>query len=240
MLENYESLLPKLAEEYGLAISNDLFRLFDKYATLLVDCNTHVNLTAITDPEGIAIKHFLDSMLLLKAIDLPIGARLIDIGAGAGFPGLPCKLYRNDLDITLLDSLNKRIAFLNTLSAELEVKLTAIHGRAEEFGQKSEYREAYDVATARAVARLPELCEYCLPFVKKGGYFLAMKGSDAETEAAEAEKAITLLGGKLEKTVWFKLPDSEESKRGIIVIKKISQTPTKYPRNAGQMKKKPL
>lgn len=236
---NIEFLI-SVAKDMGIEISEPLAATFDRYATLLVDYNTRVNLTAIIEPKAVAVKHFIDSLLLFKALDIPQNANIIDVGAGAGFPGVPCKLYRSDLHVALLDSQNKRITFLKALAAELGVDFATILGRAEEMGQNQSFRERFDIATARAVARLPELCEYCLPFVKTGGYFVAMKGSDAEKEGTEALNAISALGGRLEKIEWFTLPDEENSKRGIILIKKISQTPTAYPRNGGQMKKKPL
>lgn len=211
---------------------------FETYAEMLVDWNTRINLTAITDPEGIAVKHFLDSLLLLRAVEVPENAKLLDVGAGAGFPSLPCKLIRPDLSVTLLDSLQKRIGFLETLCESLEITAAAVHGRAEELGRVPAYREQFDLVTARAVANLRELSEYCLPFVRVGGVFAALKGSAAEEEAREAEKAITLLGGRIREICPFTLPDG--GTRGIVVIEKRSQTPTKYPRNAGKMKKAPL
>lgn len=211
---------------------------FETYAEMLVDWNTRINLTAITDPEGIAVKHFLDSLLLLRAVEVPENAKLLDVGAGAGFPSLPCKLIRPDLSVTLLDSLQKRIGFLETLCESLGITAAAVHGRAEELGRVPAYREQFDLVTARAVANLRELSEYCLPFVRVGGVFAALKGSAAEEEAREAEKAITLLGGRIREICPFTLPDG--GTRGIVVIEKRSQTPTKYPRNAGKMKKAPL
>ncbi|MFZ2537433.1 MAG: 16S rRNA (guanine(527)-N(7))-methyltransferase RsmG [Oscillospiraceae bacterium] len=232
--------------EYTKSIfSNEGFELNDKqlndldlYAERLVEWNEKVNLTTITAPDEIAVKHFLDSYLLLKCIEVKQGSSMIDVGTGAGFPSLPCKIIRNDLKLTLLDSLNKRINFLKELVSEMGVRADCVHGRAEEQGNQSKFRERYDIATARAVAHMRELSEYCLPFVKVGGYFIALKGYDIEEELEEAKPAIRLLGGEIEEVKKFILPD--DSRRAIIIIKKISQTPTKFPRNQGKMKKQPL
>lgn len=208
----------------------------EKYAEILVEWNEKINLTAITDPEGIAAKHFLDCLMIFKYADIENGASVIDIGTGAGFPGIVMKIARPDIKLTLMDSLQKRINFLETLCAELELPVTAVHSRAED--APSGMREAYDVAVARAVANMRVLSEYCIPYVKPNGRFIAMKGASAETEALEASKAVSLLGGKIETTDCFTL--GEYGERGIITVKKISQTPTKYPRNAGKISKQPL
>ena len=210
-------------------------------AELLTDRNSQINLTAITDPEGIAVKHFFDSaypFLVLAADALPLGARLIDVGTGAGFPGCVLKILRGDISLTLLDSLNKRIVFLGELSAELGLGAECIHGRAEELGRTAEYREQYDVSTARAVANLTALCEYCLPFVRTGGAFVALKGSDGAAELKAAAGAVKTLGGETELCREYKLPNGDG--RCLIVIRKVRPTPGKYPRNKGQMTKKPL
>jgi 16S rRNA (guanine(527)-N(7))-methyltransferase RsmG len=224
--------------QYGFSLSEEQMGYFQEYARLLLEWNEKINLTAITQPEEIAIKHFLDSALLLKALELPENARVIDVGTGAGFPSLPCALLRRDFRITLLDSLQKRIVFLQELSRVLDVSAECLHGRAEEVGRKAEYREKYDLATARAVAKLGELAEYCLPFVRVGGVFAALKGYDVEEELDAARAGIQKLGGKIEKVEKFDLPDG--SRRSIICIRKISQTSTKYPRNGGKIKKNPL
>lgn len=230
--------LARIAAEVGIPLSAETLSSFDRYAEMLVDWNERINLTAITEPGEICIKHFLDSILLLQKTELAKGARLIDVGTGAGFPAVPCVLVRTDLRITLLDSLNKRIGFLQELTNTLGVDAECLHARAEEAGQKADYREQYDCATARAVAHLRELSEYCLPFVKVGGLFAALKGGDVEQELSEAKPAIRLLGGQVESVENYFLPDG--SGRSLVKIRKISQTPTKYPRNAGKMKKQPL
>ena len=166
------------------------------------------------------------------------GASVIDVGTGAGFPSCPLKIYRDDLKITLLDSLNKRVNFLQELSDLTKLDAQCIHGRAEEFGKREDMREQFDIATARAVANLRDLCEYCLPFVKVGGVFVSLKGSSGKDELDEAKAAIKLLGGKTEKVEEYELPNGDG--RTLIVIRKVSPTPKKFPRNAGQMKKKPL
>lgn len=228
----------RAAGEFGFELSQNQLDQFETYADYLVEWNQKINLTAITDLEEICIKHFLDSLLLLKAVEVTEGASLIDVGTGAGFPSVPCKIVRPDLSLTLLDSLNKRVQFLSGLSEILGQQNSCVHARAEEGGKNPQYREQYDFATARAVARLRELSEYCLPFVKVGGYFAALKGYEIEEELEEAKKAIRLLGGKIEAVQKFVLPG--DNKRAIVIIKKISQTPTKYPRISAKIKKQPL
>ena len=209
---------------------------FERYAELLCEWNEKINLTAITEPEGIAVKHFLDCLMIFKYVDIPDGASVIDIGTGAGFPGVVMKIVRPDIKLTLMDSLNKRINFLETLCSELGLEVVTVHSRAEDI--KPQQRECYDFAVARAVANMRVLCEYCLPYVKVGGSFIAMKGATAAEETTEAAKAITVLGGKLLSQDMFTL--GEQGERGIINVKKISQTPTKYPRNPGKISKQPL
>lgn len=223
---------------FGLEVSDTLLGKLDAYAEFLVAYNQKVNLTAITDPAEIAVKHFLDSLLLLAAADIPAGASLIDVGTGAGFPGVPVRLMRGDLHLTLLDSLNKRIVFLRELCQRLEVDASLFHARAEDAGHDPALREQFDFATARAVASLPVLCEYCLPFVRVGGLFAALKSRSAAEETALAGHALDLLGGRVESERSFRLPDSSE--RCILLIRKISQTPPKFPRPAAKMAKSPL
>lgn len=232
-----QKLLAESLEQYGLTFSSELGEKLDLYAKLLVEWNEKINLTAITNPQSIVIKHFVDSLLLLKSVSLPKGASLIDVGTGAGFPSVPVALY-TPVQLTLLDSLNKRILFLSELCQSLSLKAECLHGRAEEIGRKKEYREQYDFATARAVAHLRELAEYCLPFVKPGGYFASLKGFEMEEELKEASYAISQMGGEVEKIDKYILPD--DSKRAIILIKKVRQTPAKYPRISAKIKKSPL
>ncbi len=232
------SLLRSVMERQKLTYSDELCARLDRYAEMLVEWNEKLNLTAITAPDEIVVKHFVDSLLLTSAVELPQGASLIDVGTGAGFPSVPVGLYRPDLKITLLDSLNKRIVFLQELTKALEMPAECVHGRAEDCGQDAKFREKYDIATARAVANLRSLAEYCLPFVKVGGCFAALKGYDIEEELDDARYAISRLGGEIVSVQKFEL--GEEARRSIILIKKVRQTPPKYPRSAAKMKKSPL
>ena len=235
-----KELLRRSAAEQEIEISPILEEKLDTYARLLVEWNGKMNLTAITDPAGIAVKHFTDS--LLAAPLLPQGAfSLIDVGTGAGFPGVPLALLREDCRLTLLDSLNKRLIFLEALCRELSLPVQLIHARAEEGGKRPELREQFDVATARAVAALPTLCEYCLPFVKMGGRFIALKGPDSPREQEAAAKAVALLGGKTAGSRTHHLTIGEETmERRLVAIDKCSPTPAKYPRPSAQIAKRPL
>ncbi|MDO5037537.1 MAG: 16S rRNA (guanine(527)-N(7))-methyltransferase RsmG [Tissierellia bacterium] len=211
----------------------------EKYISLLLDWNQKINLTRITDPEDIQIKHILDSLSLLPLpyFDQPL--RVLDMGTGAGFPGIPLKLWRPQLNITLMDSLNKRIRFLDLVIEELGLRdIRALHGRAEEAGRDRDHREKYDMVVSRAVARLSTLLEYCLPFVKVGGLFVAMKAEEVDQELAEAKQGIKILGGDLVGQKDFKLPDG--SQRSLVLIKKIKATDKKYPRAGGKPRSKPL
>lgn len=219
-----------------LTLDKKAFNRLERYADLLVEWNEKINLTAITDPEGIAIKHFLDCLMLFKYVEIPKNSSVIDIGTGAGFPGVVLKIVRPDIKLTLMDSLNKRINFLNTLCEELDLEVTTIHSRAEEITVNQ--RECYDFAVARAVANMRVLSEYCVPYVKVGGSFIAMKGASATIEANEALRAIATLGGEISSIDCFSLDQAGD--RGIINVKKISQTSTKYPRNSGKISKQPL
>lgn len=223
---------------FEIELTQEAAEKLDRYAELLVEWNQKMNLTAITEPGEIVVKHFVDSLLLTKAINLPKGASLIDVGTGAGFPSLPVKIVRDDVSLMLLDSLQKRLTFLKAVCDELGLNCGFAHERAEDGGKKKEYRERYDFACARAVASLRELAEYCLPYVKVGGCFVALKGGEPEQEVEEARNAIGMLGGKLERAAPFQLPDG--SGRAILLIKKISQTPPQFPRNAAKMAKKPI
>ncbi len=228
--------LREIFAKENLTLSDIQIENFKTYAEMLVEWNEKINLTAITDDEGIAEKHFLDSVLPLTKLDVPRGTSLIDVGTGAGFPAIPMKIFREDIEITLLDSLNKRINFLSEVSDKLGLSADCIHSRAEDGGKNPELREKFDIATARAVAPLPVLCEYCLPFVKVGGKFLALKGPNENAE--DAEKAVEILGGKICSTWNYSLPSGDN--RRLIVIEKVKETPKKYPRDAGKIKKSPL
>jgi len=199
-----------------------------------------MNLTAIEEDQEIIVKHFLDSLTALNALKLEDGMRLIDVGTGAGFPGVPLKICYPKIQLTLLDSLNKRINFLQELCQLLGLeKVEFIHGRAEDYGKNPEYRESFDYVVSRAVAELGILGEYCLPLVRKGGYFLALKGPLAEEELEKGKKALQILGGKVEEIISLHLP-LREDKRTLVLIKKINPTPKQYPRKAGTPQKKPL
>lgn len=234
-------LLEKQVSASGILLDQKQLGQFVEYGEFLVEYNEKVNLTAITDPAGIAYKHFFDSLLLTVFADIFQGAKLVDVGTGAGFPSVPVKIVRPDLKLTLLDSLNKRIVFLDQLVEKLGLSdVHTVHARAEEAGRKAEYREKFDMVTARAVAHLRELSEYCLPFVKVGGAFAALKGYDIEQELSESKNAIKLLGGEVAEVKKYTLPDEEQSKRSLVIIKKISHVLTNYPRPSAKMTKKPL
>lgn len=233
-----QKLIQKAAKA-GLTIDAATADRFDRYAYMLVEKNKQVNLTAITDPEGILNKHFLDSILPLSELDLPIGAKVIDVGTGAGFPGIPMKLLRPDLDLILLDSLQKRVMVLEGFCKELGLTdVCCLHGRAEEAG-RGELRETFDLVTSRAVARMNKLCEYCLPLVKPGGVFAALKGPTAAEENDEAARAVSILGGKLRPLIQVNIPDTDLS-HVLAVVEKVSPTPDKYPRGGGKIAAKPL
>lgn len=212
-------------------------RFYD-YMNILLDWNNKINLTAITEPNEIILKHFVDSITILK--EIKDNSKIVDVGTGAGFPGIPLKIANETFEITLLDSLNKRINFLNEVINKLELKnINSIHSRVEEAGQNKQYREKFDVATSRAVAPLNILVEYMLPLVKVGGICICMKGSDIEEELENSKKAIDILGGKIEKVEKFTLANTD-MKRNIIIIRKIKETPSKYPRKAGTPSREPL
>lgn len=225
-----------LLREYCPDVSDKQAEQFDIYANTLVQWNEKMNLTGITEPDDIVIKHFVDSLMLLDYCDIPQGASIIDVGTGAGFPGIPLLIARNDIKLTLMDSLQKRLTFLDDVLRQTELPAETVHGRAEELGNDKAFREKFDIATARAVAPLNILCEYCLPFVKVGGYFAALKGSNDEID--DSVHAITELGGELISNTAYKLPNNDG--RSIVMIKKISQTPTRYPRRSKKIQNSPL
>ena len=225
-------------DKLGITLSEIQLKQFYNYMNLLIEWNKKINLTAITEPNEIILKHFVDSLTISKYIS--DGTRVVDVGTGAGFPGIPLKIYRQDLEIILLDSLQKRINFLDEVIKELNLeKIEIIHSRVEDFGKDKRYREKFDIATSRAVANLATLSEYLLPLVKVGGKVISMKGSLIEEELELSKNAIKILGGKVEKVDEFNLPNSDIS-RNIILINKIKETPNKYPRKAGEPSKKPL
>ena len=232
------SLLLSDAEKLGLSVSSQQLDRFEKLAELLVEQNKTMNLTAITDPDGIAVKHFADSISVLSAVEFKSGSKVLDVGTGAGFPGIPLLIMRPDIDLTMLDSTAKKLKYVANTVDSLGLNANVLHSRAEEAAQKPEYRESFDIVCSRAVAALNILCEYCLPFVKKDGIFAAMKGAKAQEEIEAANNAIKTLGGEIIDKKSFTLSDGAE--RTIIIIKKISQNLPKYPRPSAQIAKKPL
>ncbi len=233
-------ILTKAFTGEGFALTERQLQQFVTYYETLMEWNQKMNLTAIEEPVEVAYKHFVDSACLLRVAPDLRGKAMIDIGTGAGFPGVPLKIMEPDLDLTLFDSLNKRIIFLQALCQKLQLEqVKAVHGRAEEFGIKPAYRQQYDLATARAVARMPVLLEICLPFVKKGGIFIALKGPELEQEIEESGNALRELGGKIVDVQRFTLADGAYT-RNLAVVEKIKDTPKKYPRKAGTPQKKPL
>lgn len=220
----------------GINLDAKALKRFDLLAQRLVSWNKNVNLTAITEPDEIVLKHFIDSITPLAYISPEHGAKIIDVGCGAGFPGLPLLIAREDFDVTFLDSIQKKLKFIDDVLDNTALFGTTVHGRAEDFGNNPEFREAYDYAFTRAVAPLNVLAEYCLPFVKTGGLYVSMKGADDETETGK--NAINILGGKIEDVVSFKLSNGDS--RNLIIIRKVSQTSPKYPRKAKKIAGAPL
>lgn len=233
-----KSLLKCEAEKIGVLLDETALDRFDLYAEMLVETNKTLNLTAITDPDEIVYKHFVDSLALLSCVNFKDNAKVIDVGTGAGFPGVVLLIARPDLKMTLLDGTNKRLVFIANVLDELGLEAYIVHMRAELAGKDKTFREQYDIVTARAVASLNILSEYCLPFVKLGGYFSPMKSTKTEEEVASAKGAIKILGGKIKEIKELSIDNCGE--RYIILTKKISQTPPKYPRASAQISKKPL
>lgn len=234
-------LLKTYAADLGVVLSEEQLTQFDRYAKLLCEWNDKMNLTGITDPYGIVIRHFLDSLTLVPL--LKEGATLIDVGTGAGFPAIPAAIARPDIRVTLLDSLNKRLTFLNAVCGELGLSCVTVHARAEDGGHNTALREMFDVATARAVAALPTLCEYCIPFVRTGGIVVALKGPESDNELTAALRAAKTLGAAHRETLRVQVPhtpkDGEETfDRRLIVFDKTAATPKGYPRPAAKIAKK--
>ena len=236
MSEIFESKL----NELGITLTDNQKEQFVKFYELLVEWNKVMNLTGITEYEEVNEKHFVDSLSIVKAIDINKVETVIDVGTGAGFPGIPLKIAFPHLNVVLLDSLNKRIKFLNAVIDELGLQgIETIHGRAEDFAKQTDYREQFDLCVSRAVANLATLSEYCIPYVKKNGLFVPYKSGEIEKELEQSKKAVHVLGGKIQDVVKFQLPGSEIG-RSFVIIKKLQNTAKKYPRKAGLPSKEPI
>lgn len=227
-------------EDFGIEASDKMLADFQKYKEILVEWNQKMNLTGIEDEKEVFIKHFLDSISAVSKGYIKNGMSLIDVGTGAGFPGMPLRISLPDLKVTLLDSLNKRINFLQEVANQIDIDdIEFIHGRAEDFGKDENYRECFDIATARAVAGLPALMEFCVPFVKVGGHFVCLKGPNANLELEESKKAMEVLGIEYIEKIDIKLPEIDLD-HNILVFKKVKNTPSKYHRKAGKVTKNPI
>ena len=226
------TILEEGCKELGITLDENQKKQFTDFYEYLVEKNKVMNLTGITEFQEVLIKHFLDSLACVKAVDMSRIKRIMDIGTGAGFPGVPLKIAFPHLEACLLDSLKKRVNFLEETFQMLKLEnITAIHGRAEEYAKNKQYRETYDLCVSRAVSNLATLSEYCLPYVKTGGYFISYKSGTVQEEVEQAQKAVKILGGKIQDVVYFQLPDSE-IQRSLVVIEKIKATPGRYPRKA--------
>lgn len=233
-------LLESKAKELSLTFSERQIKQFEDYYRILIEWNHVMNLTAITEYEEVVEKHFIDSLSIINAVDFSEIFNIIDIGTGAGFPGIPLKIAFSDINITLLDSLNKRVKFLNEVIEQLGLNnINAIHGRAEDYAKQKEYREQYDLCVSRAVANLSTLSEYCLPYVKINGLFIPYKSGDIDVELEKSEHAVSILGGVVSDVIRFQLPGTDIG-RSFVKIKKIKSTGKKYPRKAGLPSKEPL
>ncbi len=230
-------LKPNL-DEYAVPLSEEQLSRLERYAALLREWNEKMNLTAITDDEGIAMKHFLDCLAFLRQVEVPQGAKVADVGTGAGFPGVVLKIARPDIDLVLIDSLQKRLTFLETVLSDLGLSAKLVHARAEDAGHDKALRERFDLVTARAVANLSVLSEYCLPLCKVGGVFAPMKTAEVENEVEEAKTAFSILGGEVSAVSLYELPVA--GGRGIVTVKKTKPTPPKYPRQRVKLSEKPL
>lgn len=230
--------LRRASAAFNVPLDETALERLDTYATMLVDYNSRVNLTAITEPEEIAVKHFADSLSVFAAADIPQGAACADVGTGAGFPGVVMLIARPDLKMTLVDSTGKKLRFIQDVLDAIGMSASVVHARAEELGRDPAYREQFDFVTARAVAAMDTLCEYCLPLVRVGGTFIAMKGPDAENEMKTARTGIGILGGG--KIAFSRFQLAESAERNILTVKKLSQTPPKYPRPSAQIAKRKI
>jgi 16S rRNA (guanine527-N7)-methyltransferase len=236
--QEFKLSLKKYSKEMNIQLNDNQAEKLYKFKNILIEWNEKMNLTSITEDEEVIIKHFVDSLTIEKYINKDM--YLVDVGTGAGFPAIPIKIVRDDIKIILLDSLNKRITFLNNVIEELDLKnIETIHSRAEEFGRNSKYREKFDIVTSRAVANLATLSEYTIPLVKKDGKCIYMKGSNIEEELSNSKKAIKTLGAKIENIEELELPNNS-GKRNIVILNKVNNTPNKYPRKAGIPAKQPL
>ena len=240
MVNNIEEKFIRNLLSFNIQLSEMQLMQFQTYYKMLIEWNEKINLTAITDYEEVLTKHFLDSLSIARVLKEKENIRLIDIGTGAGFPGIPIKIVFPQISVTLLDSLQKRVSFLDEVISELQLSsIDTIHGRAEDFAKQEEYREQYDICVSRAVANLSTLSELCIPFVKVGGSFISYKSEKADMEILEAQKAVTLFGGNAILKNSFTLPDTD-FERNLLVIEKINHTPLKYPRKAGTPAKQPI
>ena len=234
------SVLDQGCQEMGIVLDGEQRQQFVDFYEYLVEKNKVMNLTGITEFQEVLVKHFLDSLACVKAVAIKKVKRMMDVGTGAGFPGVPLKIAFPHLEACLLDSLKKRVNFLEETFDLLKLTdITAVHGRAEEYAKTKAYRESFDLCVSRAVSNLATLSEYCLPYVKVGGSFISYKSGTVQEEAEQAEKAVKILGGKIRDVVYFSLPDSE-IQRSLVVIEKVKSTPGKYPRKAGTPLKEPL
>ncbi|SHI37082.1 16S rRNA (guanine527-N7)-methyltransferase [Dethiosulfatibacter aminovorans DSM 17477] len=232
--------LEEMLKSSDLDCTSEQVDKFELYKTMIQEWNKKINITSITEDEDIYMKHFVDSIIVKNHFDMESVDKMIDVGTGGGFPGIPLKIVNEKMDVTLLDSLNKRIIFLEEVVKSLGLQnVSLIHGRAEDFGVNEDYREKFDLSISRAVAPLNILSEYCIPFVKVGGCFISMKSGDVEKEIEDSANALDLLGGRIRNIVKYRLPGTDIS-RSIIIIEKYRETPVKYPRKAGKPTKKPL
>jgi 16S rRNA (guanine(527)-N(7))-methyltransferase GidB len=236
----YFNIMHTASSDVNLTFNEEIYNKFMQYKDMIKYWNEKINLTAIVEDEQMVKKHFIDCIKIFKFSPLKEAKSIIDIGTGAGFPGIPIKIMKPDINVILLDSLNKRINFLNDVINKIELKnISTIHGRAEDFSRKVEYREKSDVAVSRAVANLAVLSELCIPYVKVGGYFVAMKGPSVDEEIKDGKNAVSILGGKIEDIIKIEIEDSDLN-HNLVVIKKFKETPKVYPRKAGTAVKNPL